>query len=138
MADFYVNQLYRHLGQTHLVMEPIALATARELAARHPVNVLLKPHFEFTMAINNLADQLLINSGGLVDIIFPGTLESSLKLGELGISDYFNNFSNFALPTDLRQRGVDNSYTLPDFPYRDDGSMSILKHHFRRLTILQL
>ncbi len=121
MADFYVNQLYRHLGQTHLVMEPIALATVRELAARHPVNVLLKPHFEFTMAINSLGDQVLINPGGFVDIIFPGTLESSLKLTDTAISDFFNNFSNFALPTNLRQRGVDNSYNLQDFPYRDDG-----------------
>ncbi len=121
MADFYVNQLYRHLGQTHLVMEPIALATARELAARHPVNVLLKPHFEFTMAINNLADQVLINPGGAVDIILPGTLESSLELSSKGVSEYFNNFSDFAFPTYLRKRGVDNSYTLPDFPYRDDG-----------------
>jgi arachidonate 15-lipoxygenase len=121
MADFYVNQLYRHLGQTHLVMEPIALATVRELAARHPVNVLLKPHFEFTMAINSLADQLLINPGGAVDIILPGTLESSLQLSEKGVSEYFNNFGNFAFPTSLRQRGVDNSYILQEFPYRDDG-----------------
>ncbi|AFY56396.1 Lipoxygenase [Rivularia sp. PCC 7116] len=121
MADFYVNQLYRHLGQTHLVMEPIALATVRQLAARHPVNVLLKPHFEFTMAINSLADELLINPGGAVDIILPGSLESSLQLAERGVSDYFNNFSDFALPTYLRQRGVDNPYTLRDFPYRDDG-----------------
>ncbi len=121
MADFYVNQLYRHLGQTHLVMEPIALATVRQLAARHPVNVLLKPHFEFTMAINSLADEVLINPGGAVDVILSGTLESSLQLTERGVSDFFNNFSDFALPTDLRQRGVDNPSTLRDFPYRDDG-----------------
>lgn len=121
MADFYVNQLYRHLGQTHLVMEPIALATVRELAARHPVNVFLKPHFEFTMAINSLGDEVLINPGGAIDVILPGTLESSLKLTETSVSDFFNNFSNFALPTNLRQRGVDNPYILRDFPYRDDG-----------------
>ncbi|BAZ40434.1 arachidonate 15-lipoxygenase [Calothrix sp. NIES-4101] len=121
MADFSINQLYRHLGQTHLVMEPIALATVRELAARHPVNVLLKPHVEFTMAINSLGDQVLINPGGAVDVILPGTLESSLKLTERGVSDFCNNFSNFALPTNLRQRGVDNSSILQDFPYRDDG-----------------
>jgi arachidonate 15-lipoxygenase len=121
MSDLYVNQMYRHLGQTHLVMEPIALATVRELAARHPINVLLKPHFEFTMAINSLADQTLISPGGAVDIALPGTLESSLQLSERGVSDYFNNFSDFALPTDLRKRGVDNPSILGDFPYRDDG-----------------
>ncbi|MGB3650893.1 MAG: lipoxygenase family protein [Rivularia sp. (in: cyanobacteria)] len=120
-ADQYVHELYRHLGQTHLVMEPIALATVRELSDRHPVNVLLKPHFEFTMATNSRADEVLINPGGLVDVIFPGTLESSLKLSERGVSDFFNNFSSFALPNNLRQRGVDNPSTLRYFPYRDDG-----------------
>ena len=121
MADFYVHELVRHLGQTHLVVEPIALATVRELAARHPVNVLLKPHFEFTMAINALADQVLINPGGFVDIIWGGTLESSRNLANQGVTEVFNNFSNFALPTNLRQRGVDDRSVLGDFPYRDDG-----------------
>jgi arachidonate 15-lipoxygenase len=121
LGDYYVNQLYRHLGQTHLVMEPIALATVRQLAARHPVNVLLKPHFEFTMAINSFADEILINPGGGVEVGLAGTLESSLELTNRGISDYFKNFSDFALPTYLRKRGVDNRSTLRDFPYRDDG-----------------
>ncbi|MEH2419712.1 MAG: lipoxygenase family protein [Nostoc sp.] len=121
MADFYVHELVRHLGQTHLALEPIALATVRELAVRHPVNVLLKPHFEFTMAINAVADQVLINPGGLVDIILGGTLESSRNLANQGVSEVFNNFSSFALPTNLRQRGVDDRSVLGDFPYRDDG-----------------
>ncbi|MDF5728201.1 MAG: lipoxygenase family protein [Rhizonema sp. PD38] len=121
MADFNVHELVRHLGQTHLALEPIALATVRELAARHPVNVLLKPHFEFTMAINALADQVLINPGGYVDIIVGSTIESSLNLTNLGITEFFNNFSNFALPNNLRQRGVDERSVLRDFPYRDDG-----------------
>ncbi|MDZ8259882.1 lipoxygenase family protein [Nostoc sp. ChiQUE01b] len=121
MADFYTHELVRHLGQTHLVLEPIALATVRELAARHPVNVLLKPHFEFTMAINALGDQVLINPGGFVDIILGGTLESSLKLANQGVSQVFHNFSDFALPTNLRQRGVNERSVLRDFPYRDDG-----------------
>jgi arachidonate 15-lipoxygenase len=121
MADFSVHELVRHLGQTHVVLEPIALATVRELAARHPVNVLLKPHFEFTMAINALGDQVLINPGGFVDIILGSTLESSLNLTNLGVSECFNNFSNFALPNNLRKRGVDDRSVLRDFPYRDDG-----------------
>jgi arachidonate 15-lipoxygenase len=121
MADFYVHELIRHLGQTHLVLEPIALATVRELAAAHPLNVLLKPHFEFTMAINALGDQVLINPGGVVEIILGGTLESSLNLTEHGVSEWFNNFNNFALPNNLRHRGVDERSVLRDFPYRDDG-----------------
>lgn len=121
LGDYYVNQLYRHLGQTHLVMEPIALATVRQLAANHPVNVLLKPHFEFTMAINSFGDEILINPGGGIEVGLAGTLESSLEFTNRGVSDYFKNFSDFALPTYLRQRDVDNRSTLRDFPYRDDG-----------------
>lgn len=121
MADFYVHEQVRHLGQTHLVLEPIALATVRSLAALHPVNVLLKPHFEFTMAINALGDEVLINPGGFVNTIMGGTLESSLKLTDQGVSDLFSNFSDFALPRNLRLRGVDDRSILRDFPYRDDG-----------------
>ena len=121
MADFYVHEQVRHLGQTHLVLEPIALATIRSLAALHPVNVLLKPHFEFTMAINALGDEVLINPGGFVNTIWGGTLESSLKLTDQGVSDLFSNFSDFALPRNLRLRGVDDRSMLRDFPYRDDG-----------------
>jgi arachidonate 15-lipoxygenase len=121
MADFCVHELVRHLGQTHLVLEPIALATVRELAARHPVNVLLRPHFEFTMAINAVGDQVLINPGGFVETIIGATLESSLNLTNQGVTEFFNNFSSFALPTNLRQRGVDDRSLLRDFPYRDDG-----------------
>ena len=121
MADFYVHAMVRHLGQTHLALEPIALATVRSLAARHPVNVLLKPHFEFTMAINRRADELLINPGGFVEAFFGGNLESSLNLANQGVSELFSNFSNFALPNNLRLRGVDDRSLLPEFPYRDDG-----------------
>ena len=121
MADFYVHQMMRHLGQTHLALEPIALATVRSLAARHPVNVLLKPHFEFTMAINLRADKLLVNPGGFVETFFGGALESSLNLANQGVSDLFSNFNDFVLPRNLRLRGVDDRSILRDFPYRDDG-----------------
>ena len=121
MADFYVHAMVRHLGQTHLSLEPIALAAVRSLAARHPVNVLLKPHFEFTMAINLRADEQLINPGGFVETFFGGALESSLNLANQGVSDLFSNFNDFALPRNLRLRGVYNRSLLRDFPYRDDG-----------------
>ncbi len=131
MADFYVHAMVRHLGQTHLALEPIALATVRSLAARHPVNVLLKPHFEFTMAINLLADERLINPGGFVETFFVGALESSLKLADRGVSDLFNSFTDFAFPRNLRLRGVDDRSLLRDFPYRDDGLLvwSILEDY---------
>jgi len=121
MAEFTVFQLIRHLGQTHLALEPIALATARELAQNHPLYVLLQPHFDFTMAINAFADQVLINPGGFVNLVFPGILESSLSLTNQAVSEQFSNFSDFAFPNNLRLRGVTDREQLPNFPYRDDG-----------------
>jgi len=121
MAEFTIFELIRHLGQTHLALEPIALATARELAQNHPLHVLLQPHFELTMAINAFADQVLINPGGGVDLILPGLLESSLNLTNQAVSEMFSNFSDFAFRNNLRLRGVNDREQLRNFPYRDDG-----------------
>ena len=44
-----------HLGFTHLISEAITLAAVRNLAAVHPVAVLLGRHFDGTMSINKLA-----------------------------------------------------------------------------------
>ncbi|MBC6423404.1 MAG: hypothetical protein GDA38_19225 [Hormoscilla sp. SP12CHS1] len=79
MAEFTIFELIRHLGQTHLALEPIALATARELAQNHPLHVLLQPHFELTMAIDAFGDRVLVNPGGGVDLILPGILDSRVR-----------------------------------------------------------
>lgn len=119
-SDLYQHELVRHLGQTHSALEPLALATRRELAARHPVNVLLSPHFEFTMAINALGDQALVNSGGPVERLLPGTLESSLELVDNAVVELYGEFAAHAFPSDLERRGLDDR-TIKELPYRDDG-----------------
>jgi arachidonate 15-lipoxygenase len=53
-----------HLGFTHLISEAIVLAAVRNLAAVHPVAVLLRRHFEGTMSINKLAVDVLIRWAG--------------------------------------------------------------------------
>ncbi len=120
MAELSIFELIRHLGQTHLALEPIALATARELAQNHPLYVLLQPHFEFTMAINALGDRVLINPEEFADLTLPGILENSLNLVNQGTSELFSNFSDFAFPNNLHLRGVNDREQLPNFPYRDD------------------
>ncbi|HBE18666.1 MAG TPA: AraC family transcriptional regulator [Cyanobacteria bacterium UBA11149] len=119
IADGTYHELLAHLGFTHLVIVPFILATARQLADNHPLGILLRPHFQFTLAINDLARTQLINPGGFIEKILPGTLKASLSL--VGKSIEESQFQDFALPNQLKRRGVEDSNLLPDYPYRDDA-----------------
>ena len=121
IADGNYHELISHLGRTHLLIEPFAIATRRQLAANHPLGILLRPHFEGTMFINNSAIKGLVNKGGTVDKVLSGKLEESLKLTAKGIQGYPFSFNDSMLPKTLASRGVDNPQQLPDYPYRDDA-----------------
>lgn len=128
MADGNYHEAISHLGRTHLVLEPFVLATANELAPNHPLSVLLKPHFQFTLAINELAREQLISQGGYADTLLAGTLEASISVIKAAIKEYLENFTEFALPKELIRRGVgktdvdgEGENFLPDYPYRDDA-----------------
>jgi len=63
------HEVLTHLGFTHLMSEPVLIAAVRNLAANHPVAVLLRRHFEGTMSINKLAVELLIQPGRAVEYL---------------------------------------------------------------------
>ncbi|MBP9947746.1 MAG: lipoxygenase, partial [Vicinamibacteria bacterium] len=119
VADANHHEMSTHLGRTHLVMEPFAIATARQLAPNHPLRLLLDPHLRFNLARNALARETLIKQDGPVDRLLAGTLQSSLKIATEAAASW--HFENFKLPNELKSRGVDNADLLPDYPYRDDG-----------------
>jgi arachidonate 15-lipoxygenase len=121
VADGNFHELISHLGQTHLVLEAFAMATPRQLAPEHPVNVLLTPHFQGTLAINNAAEADLIAPGGPVDNLLAGTIASSTQLAVDAVLSYSVN-QQF-LPVALAHRGVDDPSTLPSYPYRDDATL---------------
>jgi arachidonate 15-lipoxygenase len=128
MADGNYHEAITHLARTHLVLEPFVLATANELAPNHPLSVLLKPHFQFTLAINELARAQLISPGGYADTLLAGTLEASISVIKAAIKEYLENFTEFAVPKELTRRGVGETDVdgqgenfLPDYPYRDDA-----------------
>ena len=52
VAEENYHEMFVHLAQTHLVSEAFCLATQRTLAPSHPLHVLLAPHFEGTLFIN--------------------------------------------------------------------------------------
>ncbi|TYQ30721.1 lipoxygenase family protein [Pseudanabaena sp. UWO310] len=119
IADANYHELISHLGRTHLFIEPFAIATNRQLASNHPLYILLKPHFQGTLAINNAAQSGLISAGGTVDSLLAGTITSSRTLSAQSVENY--NFNEAMLPVALKKRGVDDVNMLPDYPYRDDA-----------------
>lgn len=121
VADGNYHELISHLGQTHLVIEAFAMATPRQLAPEHPVNVLLTPHLQGTLAINNAAEADLIAPGGPVDNLLAGTIASSTQLAVDSVLSYSVN-QQF-LPVALARRGVADPDTLPSYPYRDDAML---------------
>ncbi|XXY50786.1 lipoxygenase family protein [Sorangium sp. So ce269] len=119
VADGNHHEMVSHLGQTHLIIEAFAMATPRQLAPEHPVNVLLTPHFQGTLAINNAAEADLIAPGGPVDNLLAGTIASSTQLAIDSVLSYSVN-QQF-LPAALASRGVEDPDALPSYPYRDDA-----------------
>ncbi len=119
VADGNHHEMSSHLGRTHLVMEPIAIATARQLAKNHPLSLLLKPHFRFMLTNNDLARSHLIAPGGPVDELLAGTLAETIEISREACSTW--SLDEFALPAELKNRGMDDTTQLPHYPYRDDG-----------------
>lgn len=118
VADGNFHQAISHLGRTHLFVEPFVIATHRQLADNHPLAILLKPHFLFTLAINDMAFNKLVNDGGPVDELLAGTIEATRGLtakGLIGLS------VETLIPTaGFRARGVEAN-DLVHYPYRDDA-----------------
>ena len=108
-----------HLLRCHLMMEPISVATWRQLPSLHPMWKLLFPHIKGVMAINTLGRQKLIGEGGVAD--------RAMSIGGGGhvmlMQKYYRNITweSYDLPKMLKERGVDNPEKLPRFYYRDDA-----------------
>ncbi|XP_028780041.1 linoleate 13S-lipoxygenase 2-1, chloroplastic [Neltuma alba] len=126
--DSGYHQLVSHWLRTHCCTEPYIIATNRQLSAMHPIYKLLHPHFRYTMEINALAREGLINADGVIESNFvPG--KYSIELSSVAY-DKLWQFNLQALPADLINRGLaveDPSaphglkLTIEDYPYATDG-----------------
>ncbi|THG16231.1 hypothetical protein TEA_010521 [Camellia sinensis var. sinensis] len=97
--DSGYHQLVSHWLTTHCVTEPYIIASNRQLSAMHPIYRLLHPHFRYTMEINALAREALINAGGIIETCFsPG--KYSIELSSVAY-DQLWRFDLQALPADL-------------------------------------
>uniref|UniRef100_A0ACD5YID3 Uncharacterized protein n=1 Tax=Avena sativa TaxID=4498 RepID=A0ACD5YID3_AVESA len=124
--DTGYHQLVSHWLRTHACVEPYIIATNRQLSRMHPVYRLLHPHFRYTMEINALAREALVNADGIIeDAFWPGKYSIELSSVVYGATWQFNTE---ALPEDLVSRGLamrredgELVLTIKDYPYANDG-----------------
>lgn len=121
IADGNYHEAGTHLGKTHLVMEPFVLASLRNLAWRHPLTQLLAPHFEGTLAINDMAWRHLIADTGAVDRLMGGSIATSRGLAVKTVQEM--SIRDSMLPMSFAARGVADQERLPNYAYRDDSQL---------------
>jgi len=119
IADANIHEAITHLARTHLFVGAFAIATYRQLPLTHPLRILLHPHFDSTLAINDAAQRILIAPGGGVDRLLSASIDNARVLAVLGLQSY--GFNSAILPNQFQQRGVDDPNLLPIYPYRDDA-----------------
>lgn len=125
IAKYFVNvacaiqhESIAHLGDCHLTLDPMVVATNRKLSENHPIMVLLKPHFRFTININNSALHSLIIPGGVVATNVGPKIEDTWELvREAHLAWQFDD-NNPDKIFDIR--GVAD---IPNFPFRDDTKL---------------
>ncbi|KAL5708015.1 linoleate 13S-lipoxygenase [Ranunculus cassubicifolius] len=126
--DSAYHQLVVHFLNTHACMEPYIIAANRQLSAMHPIYRLLLPHFRYTLEINALARESLINAGGIIETSFSPR-RYSMELSSVAY-DKFWRFDMEALPADLIRRGMavedptaehGLKLTIKDYPFANDG-----------------
>ncbi|XP_021772002.1 linoleate 13S-lipoxygenase 2-1, chloroplastic-like [Chenopodium quinoa] len=122
------HQLISHWLRTHCCVEPYIIAAHRQLSAMHPIFRLMNPYFRFTMMINALARQALINAGGIIETTFSPE-KYSMEFSSY-VYDKEWRFDQQGLPADLIARGLaveDPSaphglqLTIEDYPFANDG-----------------
>lgn len=119
VADGNMHEGYHHLGQTHLMIGVCLIALNNTLSGEHPLCVLMKPHSEFTMAINDSAKHSLIARDGIVDKVTASTIDVTAGLVRKAVADF--QIPNGAPPLELDARGLMDKGALPEMPYRDDA-----------------
>lgn len=116
-ADFNHHEMFTHLGRAHLVSEAFCVATRRHLAVNHPLSVLLTPHFEGTLYVNELATAIILGPETTGDLILAPELRDIIAAA--GSARLSWDFSEAVPPRDFAGRGVDGAQL--HYPYRDDA-----------------
>lgn len=122
--DLNHHEMATHLIGTHFLLEGCAVAAARTLSTRHPISVLLVPHFRILLWNNFEGRELLTNPGGMVSKLLAGGVDGALQTVRRFASGYPERnipawtFDRWDLPKDLERRGLTQ---LAQCPYAEDG-----------------
>ncbi len=119
VADGVSHEAVFHLGETHLVVGVAVTAMFNNLAGNHPLRLLLEPHSEFTLSINESAKTSLIAPGGIVDRVTAPAIETTVAAVASSVTGF--DFAAKLQPRALDARGLMDRSALPDLPYRDDS-----------------
>jgi arachidonate 15-lipoxygenase len=117
MACVMQHESVAHFGDCHLIIEPIVIATHRQLAEKHPLFKLLQPHFRFTISINTGARHNLLVPGGVIATNVGTDIASTLQLVVKARKEWKWDANNPDYAFGLRGVSAD---ALPSFPFRDD------------------
>ncbi|KAL5976038.1 hypothetical protein ACLOJK_020368 [Asimina triloba] len=126
--DMGYHELVVHWLRTHSCVEPYIIAANRQLSAMHPISRLMRPHFRYTMEINALAREFLINGGGIIELSFSPK-KYSMQLSSDAYAKSWR-FDMEGLPGDLIRRGMavedptaqhGLKLTIEDYPFAADG-----------------
>ncbi|KAE9371860.1 Lipoxygenase [Stipitochalara longipes BDJ] len=101
VSDWIRHELAIHLTNTHLIEEPIIVASQRTLPSNHPLYKILSPHWDKTLSLNASARQTLVPS-----VVIP-IIGASAQEATNFINFSYNSFDfvgNY-IPADLERRG---------------------------------
>ncbi|MFO0682520.1 MAG: lipoxygenase family protein [Sandaracinus sp.] len=119
VADENLQGVLVHLGYCHMVIERFILATHRCLSEDHPLFAILTPHFETTLAVNQVAKKSVVNPGGVQDRLLAPRIDVQTAILDRGVAAL--DLASLDPTIELARRGVDDAGTLPLYPFRDDG-----------------
>eukprot|EP01063_Lacrimia_lanifica_P032041 TRINITY_DN5402_c1_g1_i1.p1 TRINITY_DN5402_c1_g1~~TRINITY_DN5402_c1_g1_i1.p1 ORF type:complete len:587 (+),score=207.21 TRINITY_DN5402_c1_g1_i1:57-1817(+) len=103
-ADINSQSLKAHLWPCHFALEAIYVSMMQQVHVNHPVNQLLRPHFFFTVFMNDRGRAKLANP--------DGPMATAMSLGPDGVIGGLRKaakefkFDDLDVPQDIARRGV--------------------------------
>uniref|UniRef100_A0A6N2MUP3 Lipoxygenase domain-containing protein n=1 Tax=Salix viminalis TaxID=40686 RepID=A0A6N2MUP3_SALVM len=113
------NSSIRTELNTHAVIEPLVIATNRQLSVLHPINRVLHPHFRDAMSINALARQIFTNADGNNWVFTEQALPADLIKSKTKIYPASLSSRGMAVQDSRQPHGL--RLLIEDYPYDVDG-----------------
>ncbi|EOO04024.1 putative manganese lipoxygenase protein [Phaeoacremonium minimum UCRPA7] len=123
--DFWFAQ-WNHLAATHEVVQIVWMAGIRSLSREHPVYAILNRVTYQLFAIQILAEAVLFNSGGAVDLVFPYSGQAAKNYTTNRYNNGAGQFKANYFKTDLKSRGlIDYCHgpRIKNFPFYQDAGV---------------